>query len=100
LLHSDTHASINWTSPQKKYHACSLKLFAAKSHNNSMGINSKRTAYHADSLELGVVSGTVLLGVVAEDSGTVEGTVILWEVQPALEAMRALSSDTQPNDVG
>ena len=70
------------------------KLSAVKSQRNS-----RCTAHHADSLELSVVSGTVLLGVVAENSGTVEGTIILREVQPALEAVRALSSHAQPNDV-
>ena len=77
----------------------SLKLSAAKSQSAGVATNSRCAAYHADSLELGVVSGTVLLGVVAEDSGTVEGAVILGEVQPALEAVRALPSNTQPNDV-
>lgn len=36
----------------------------------------------------------------AEDSCAVEGAVVFWEVQPALEAVRALPSDTQTNDVG
>lgn len=57
-------------------------------------------SYHAYSLELGVICGAVLLGVVAEDSGTVEGAVVLGEVQPALETVRALASHTQPNNVG
>jgi len=57
-------------------------------------------SYQAHSLELGAVSRAVVLGVVAEDGGAVEGAVVLGEVQPALEAVRALSSDTQPDDVG
>lgn len=50
-------------------------------------------AYHAHSLELDSVGRAVILGIVTEDSGSVEGAVILREVQPALEAMRALSSN-------
>ena len=98
FVHSNMHADIKRTSLQETYHACNLKLSAVKSRRN-MAMNSRCVAYHADGLELGVVSGAVLLGVVAENSGTVEGAVILREVQPALEAVRALSSDTQPNDV-
>lgn len=84
---------------QEKYHKLSLKFSAVKPQSASVATNSRCAAYHADSLELGVVSGTVLLGVVAKDSGTVEGAVIFGEVEPALEAVRALSSDAQPNDV-
>lgn len=98
-MHNNTCASLNWTSLQETYHASSLNLSAVKSRCNSVAINSRCAAYHADSLELAVISWAVLLGVVAENSGTVEGAVILREVQPALEAMRALSSDAQPNDV-
>ena len=57
-------------------------------------------AYRAQCLELGAICWAVLLGVVAEDSGTVEGAVIFWEVQPALEAMWAVSPDADANDVG
>ena len=64
-------------------------------------LNTKRCriAYSADSLELDAICGAVVLGIVAEDGGAVEGAVVLWEVQPALEAVRAVSSDTQTNDV-
>ena len=34
-----------------------------------------------------------------EDSGPVEGAVVLGEVQPALEAVRALAADAKPDDV-
>lgn len=37
--------------------------------------------------------GAVLLGVVAEHGGAVEGAVVLWKVQPALEAVGALPAD-------
>lgn len=50
--------------------------------------------YHAYSLKLRSICRAVVLGVVAEDSGAVEGAVILREVEPALEAMGALSSDS------
>ena len=53
-----------------------------------------RRSYHAHSLELGTICRAVVLGVVAEDSRAVEGAVILREVEPALEAMRALSSNS------
>ena len=56
-------------------------------------------AYRAECLELGAICWAVLLGVVAEDSCTVEGAVIFGEVQPALEPMRALAADAKPNDV-
>lgn len=36
----------------------------------------------------------------AEDCGTVEGAIILREVQPALETVRAFTTDTNANDVG
>lgn len=44
----------------------------------------------------------VVGGVVGEDGGTVEGAVVLGEVQPALvaNALRALASDTDTDNVG
>ena len=57
-------------------------------------------AYRAQCLELSAICWAVLLGVVAEDSCTVEGAVIFWEVQPALETMWAVSPDADANDVG
>ena len=53
-----------------------------------------RRPHHAHSLELGTICRAVVLGVVAEDSGTVEGAVILRKVEPALETVRALSTDS------
>ena len=40
----------------------------------------KDIAYHAHSLELGTVGRAVVLGIVTEDGGSVEGAVIFWEV--------------------
>ena len=54
---------------------------------------TSRKPHHAHSLELNAICRAVVLGVVTEDSGAVKGAVILREVQPALEAVRALSSD-------
>lgn len=59
-----------------------------------------RRPYHAHSLELGAICRAVVLGVVAEDSGTVEGAIILREVKPALETVRALPTDSKTNDMG
>lgn len=56
--------------------------------------------YIAQGGQLDIVSGAVLLGVVAEHGGAVEGAVVLREVQPALEAVGALSTHTDANDVG
>lgn len=52
--------------------------------------------------ELGILLRLVVGGVVGEDSGTVEGTVVLGEIQPALvtDALRALASDTDTNNMG
>lgn len=55
--------------------------------------------YRAKCLELDTISWAVVLGVMAEDCGTVEGAVILGKVQPALETVRALTTDTNSNDV-
>ena len=57
-------------------------------------------AYHADSLKLDAICWAIVLGVVAEDGCAVEGAVIFGEVQPALEAVRALTPNTKTNDVG
>lgn len=59
----------------------------------------KAMPYRADCLELGTISWAIVLGVVAEDSGTVEWAVILRVVQPALEAVRALTTETNTNNV-
>lgn len=52
--------------------------------------------------ELDVLLRLVVGGVVGEDGGTVERSVVLGEVQPALvtDALRALTSQTDTNDVG
>ena len=62
-------------------------------------IASVRT-HIAQGRQLDIVSGAVLLGVVAEHGGAVEGAVVLREVQPALEAVGALPTHTNANDVG
>ena len=52
--------------------------------------------------QLGLLLGLVVGGVVGEDGGTVEGAVVLGEVQPALvsDALRADTTQTNTNDVG
>ena len=44
--------------------------------------------------------GRVLGRVVREDGDAVEGAVVLGVVQPALEAVGALATDANANDVG
>lgn len=52
--------------------------------------------------QLGLLLGLVVGRVVGEDGGTVEGAVVLGEVQPALvsDALRADTTQTNTNDVG
>ena len=56
-------------------------------------------AYRADGLELDALNWAVVLGIVAEHSGTVEGAVILREIQPALQPVGAVTADTNTDDV-
>ena len=56
-------------------------------------------AHQAHCAHLHIICWAVLLGVVREDSGPVEGAVILWEGQPAFEAVRTLAADADPDDV-
>lgn len=67
----------------------------------SLGRRSLLTVGKVESRELDVLLRLVVGGVVGEDGGTVEGAVVLREVQPALvtDALRALTSDTDTNDV-
>lgn len=67
----------------------------------SLGRSSLLTVGKVESRKLGVLLRLVVGGVVGEDGGTVEGAVVLREVQPALvtDALRALTSDTDTNDV-
>lgn len=63
----------------------------------TVGING---AHQAECGQGCVWAGAVLGGVVGEDGGAVEGAVVLREVQPALEAVRALPSYPNADDVG
>ncbi|KAI6762824.1 hypothetical protein HG530_008804 [Fusarium avenaceum] len=68
----------------------------------SLRRGSLLTVGEVESGELGVLLRLVVGGVVGEDGGAVEGAVVLGEVQPALvtDALRALTSDTDTNNVG
>lgn len=55
--------------------------------------------YRAECLELGAFCRAVVLGIVAEDGGTVEGAVVFREVEPALEAVGAVTSDANAHNV-
>ena len=68
----------------------------------SLGRRSLLTVGKVESRELDVLLRLVVGRVVGEDGGTVEGAVVLGEVQPALvtDALRALTSDTDTNNVG
>ena len=61
-------------------------------------LNSVGT-HQAEVGQAGVGSRAILGGVVGEDGGTVEGAVVLGEVQPTLEAMRARAPDADANNV-
>mmetsp|Transcript_10143 Transcript_10143/g.27656 ORF Transcript_10143/g.27656 Transcript_10143/m.27656 type:complete len:447 (+) Transcript_10143:428-1768(+) len=58
-----------------------------------------RSVAHAKGWELLRSFRAVLLGVIGEDCDSVEWAVLLREVEPALEAVGALSSDAQTNNV-
>ena len=60
---------------------------------------AKIKAYIAKGGQLCVSGGGVLGGIVGEDCDAIEGAVVLWVVQPALQAMRTLAPDANANNV-
>ena len=84
-------------------HICVLRRLG---HSPAPGAATRTTSaipvrtHIAQGGQLDVVSGAVLLGVVTEHCGAVEGAVVLWEVQPALETVGALPAHTNADDVG
>lgn len=56
-------------------------------------------AHQAEGGQACTRGGAIFGGIVGENSGTVEGAVVLGEVQPTLEAVRALATDANPNDM-
>ena len=64
-----------------------------------MGTTGFKRAYITECGELRVGSGRVLGGIVREDSDAVEGAVILWVVQPTLEAVGAVPPDANADNV-
>lgn len=72
----------------------------SRAQQAEISLESGRSTHQTECAHLHVISWAVLLGVVREDCGAVEGAVILWEVQPAFEAMGTLPTDANANDVG
>ena len=65
-----------------------------------VAIRFEGATHQAERGQAGVRGRAVLGRIVGEDGGAVERAVVLGEVQPALEAVRALAAQPDAHDVG